>query len=146
MPESQPLSNDQEQALACLPATLTPKNHPYYLHHDPEFEEFVADLFREMGYAVETTVRSGDHGIDLFLRKDDQLIAVQCKHWDAPVGEPVIRDFLGSLAGAGANSGYVITTGSFTSSAYSFAQDTAIKLIDLDALMDLVTQRKADVH
>lgn len=110
-----------------------------------EFEEFVANLFREMGYAVETTAKSGDHGIDIFLRKDDQLIAVQCKRWDAPVGEPVIRDFLGSLTGAGANSGYVITSSTFTSSAYSFAQDKAIKLIDLDALMDLVTQHKAAV-
>lgn len=108
-----------------------------------EFEEFVADLFREMGYAVETTSKSGDHGIDLFIRKGEQLIGVQCKHWDAAVGEPVIRDFLGSLTGAGANSGYVVTSGTFTSSAYSFAQGKDVKLIDLDALVDLVNQHKA---
>jgi Holliday junction resolvasome RuvABC ATP-dependent DNA helicase subunit len=111
-----------------------------------EFEEFVGEIFREMGYAVETTAKSGDHGIDLLIRKKDKLIAVQCKHWDAPVGEPVIREFLGSLAGTGANSGYLVTSSTFTSSAYSFAQDKTLKLIDLDALIELIAQSRAEVH
>jgi Holliday junction resolvasome RuvABC ATP-dependent DNA helicase subunit len=110
-----------------------------------EFEEFVANLFREMGYAVEMTQQSGDHGIDLLMRKGDQLIAVQCKHWDAPIGEPVIRDFLGSLTGVKANCGYVVASSTFTSKAFSFAQDKPIKLFDLDALMDLINRHKRDI-
>ena len=43
------------------------------------FKEFTANLFREMGYAVEITPGTGDDGIDLLLRKNNQLIAVQCK-------------------------------------------------------------------
>lgn len=110
-----------------------------------EFEEFVADLFRKKGYAVEITQGSGDHGIDLLMRKDNQLIAVQCKRWNTPVGEPVVRDFLGSLMGIGAKVGYVIAASTFTSKALSFVQDKPIKLIDLDALIDLVTQGSKDI-
>ena len=59
-----------------------------------EFEEFVANIFRLEGYSVEMTQTTGDHGIDLLMQKGTQIIAVQCKRWDAPVGEAVVRDLL----------------------------------------------------
>lgn len=59
-----------------------------------EFEQFVADLFKSLGYSAEFTATSGDHGIDLLLRKSGELSAVQCKRWSDSVGEPVLRDFL----------------------------------------------------
>src|SRR5262249_27688684 len=102
-----------------------------------QFEEFVADLFRRKGYAVEITQGSGDHGIDLLMRKDQQVVAVQCKRWNAPVGESVVRDFLGSIMGVAASLGYIVASSTFTSKAYSFAQEKPIKLIDLDALLEL---------
>jgi len=105
------------------------------------FEEFSVSLFREMGYAVEITSGTTDSGIDLLLRKNNQLIAVQCKRWSAPVGEPVVRDFYSALMSSGAQSGYVVTTSTFTSHAYSFAQGKPIQLVDLEALVDLATRR-----
>jgi restriction system protein len=105
----------------------------------PAFEEYVADISRNMGYVVATTQSSGDHGIDLFARKGDQLAIVQCKRWAAPVGEPVVRDFFGSLMDAGAQLGYVVAKSHFTAQARAFAQNKPIQLIDLDALLDLST-------
>ena len=105
------------------------------------FKEFTANLFREMGYAVEITPGTGDNGIDLLLRKSNQLIAVQCKSVSAPVGEPVVRDFYSALMSSGAQSGYLVTTSTFTSHAYSFAEGKRIQLVDLEALMDLATRR-----
>ena len=110
-----------------------------------DFEEFVARLFREMGYAAQTTSISGDHGVDLLMRKANQLVVVKCKRWNAPVGEPVLRDFYGSLMSAGAQSGYVVTTGTFTSQAYSFVQDKRIQLVDLDALINLVKLKGQEI-
>ena len=105
------------------------------------FKEFTVSLFREMGYTVEITSAKSDNGIDLFLRKNNQSIAVQCKLWSGPVGEPVVRDFYNALMGSGAQSGYVVTTSTFTSHAYSFAQGKPIQLVDLEALIDLATRR-----
>jgi holliday junction DNA helicase RuvB len=105
------------------------------------FKEFTMNLFSEMGYTVEITPGTSDNGIDLFLRKSNQLIAVQCQRWSAPVGEPVVRDFYNALMSSGAQSGYVVTTSTFTSHAYSFAQGKPIQLVDLEALVDLATRR-----
>jgi Holliday junction resolvasome RuvABC ATP-dependent DNA helicase subunit len=105
------------------------------------FKEFAVSLFREMGYAVESAPGTSDDGIDLFLRKNNQFIAVQCKRWSAPVGEPVVRDFYSALMSSGAQSGYVVTTSTFTSHAYSFAEGKPIQLVDLEALVDLATGR-----
>ena len=105
------------------------------------FKEFTVSLFREMGYTVEITPGTSDNGIDLLLRKNNQLIAVQCKRWSAPVGEPVVRDFYSALMSSGAQSGYVVTTSTFTSHAYSFAEGKPIQLVDLEALIDLATRR-----
>src|SRR6266540_2288494 len=108
----------------------------------PDFEEFVANVFRDMGYAVEITPRSGDQGIDLLMRKDNQLVAVQCKRWSTPIGEPEVLDFYSALIQVEAPLGYMITTSSFTTQAVAFAQGKPVVLLDLDALVDLVTRRK----
>src|SRR5215831_14581227 len=105
------------------------------------FKEFTESLFREMGYTVEITPGTSDDGIDLLLRKNNQLIGVQCKRWNTPVTEPIIRDFYSAIRSSEAQSGYVITTSTFTSHAYSFAEGKPIQLVDLEALLDLATGR-----
>jgi Holliday junction DNA helicase RuvB subunit len=103
-----------------------------------EFEDFIAQFFRNNGYAVEATKATGDHGIDLFARKGQRHVAVQCKRWTKPVGEPVIRDFYGAFLSSGAKFGCIIATSGFTTQASDFAQGKPIKLIDLDTLIQLV--------
>ena len=105
------------------------------------FKEFAVSLFREMGYTVEITPGTTDNGIDLLLRKNNQLIAVQCRRCSNAVGEPVVRDFSSALMSSGAQSGYILTTSTFTSHAYSFAEGKPIQLVDLEALVDLATRR-----
>lgn len=102
-----------------------------------DFEQFVATLFRKMGYVVEGAKNTGDHGVDLIMRKENELTVVQCKRWNDAVGEPVIRDFFGSLMNMGAHNGFIVTTSSFTSQARAFAHGKPIELIDLDALLIL---------
>jgi hypothetical protein len=105
------------------------------------FEEFIVSLFRELGYRVETTSGTSDSGIGLSLHKNNQSIAVQCRHGDAPVGELIVRDFYAALMSSGAQSGYFVTTSTFTSHAYSFAQGKPLQLVDSEALIDLATRR-----
>jgi len=102
-----------------------------------EFERFVANIFQRQGYATELTGASGDHGIDIILRKLDQVVAVQCKQWDNTIGEPIVRDFYGAMVNAGVNMGFVVTSSNFTAQAETFAQNKPIKLYDIDALIQL---------
>lgn len=47
-----------------------------------EFEELVSEAFRRKGYFVlENPDKGPDGGVDLRLRKNGQLVFVQCKHW-----------------------------------------------------------------
>lgn len=108
-----------------------------------EFEQWVANLFREMGYGVEMTEVTGDHGIDLVVRKGPRVLAVQCKCWGDSVGEPVVRDFYGSILNARAQAGYIIATSSFTTQARAFAQDKPIQLIDLGVLLEIAAGRSS---
>lgn len=104
-----------------------------------QFEEFVASLFRNLGYVTQLTPGSGDHGVDILIRKAGQLGAVQCKRWTDAVGEPVIRDFLGSMLSASATVGYVAATTTFTDQARAFAHKHSIQLLDLDALLRMAS-------
>jgi restriction system protein len=108
---------------------------------DTAFEEFIVGLFREQGYRVEVASETSDSGTGLSLRKNNQSIAVQCQRGDAPVGETIVRNFYAALTNSGAQSGYLLTTSTFTSHAYSFAQGKPIQLVDLEALIDLATRR-----
>jgi Holliday junction DNA helicase RuvB len=100
-----------------------------------EFENWVADYFRSRGYAVEPTPTTGDHGIDLILRKDSAVFGVQCKRWNDVIGEPVLRDFYGSVSNGNFAGGFVVTTSSFTDPARVFAKGKPITLVGLADLI-----------
>ena len=96
-----------------------------------EFEKFMADLFRQKGYAVKGTPASGDQGIDLILPDyDGKRVAVQLKRWSGPVGNAVVGATFGGMAHYRADEGWIITTSTFTRSARELARSTRVRLID----------------
>ena len=95
-----------------------------------EFEHFCLVLFANMGYSVDHTGGRGDHGVDLRLRQGTDLALAQCKRYQGTVGEPVLRDLYGSMAAAGAQRGFIVTTGRFSRSAHRWAQGKPMMLVD----------------
>lgn len=96
-------------------------------------EHKAAELFSAMGFNVRKTSTSGDGGVDLYLWKDDPitggLYIVQCKNYEGSIGQPAIRDFLGTVIHENAIQGIFLTTSNFTKAALEFAQDKHIRLI-----------------
>ncbi|MFZ7296522.1 SNF2-related protein [Avibacterium avium] len=46
-----------------------------------EFEDLVAEIYRRQGYSIEMTRASGsDYGADVIAYKDNEKLAIQCKH------------------------------------------------------------------
>lgn len=71
-----------------------------------DFEYFVADLLRAMGYQARVTRYSVDGGVDVLAHRDvlglePPLIKVQCKHTTATRGRPDIQGLLGGTGGEG---------------------------------------------
>jgi restriction system protein len=112
----------------------------------PEFEEFVAQLFRRKGYLVELTETTGDHGIDLLMHLDGKRTIVQCKRWSDSVGEPVIRDFFGAMVNSQAQFGFVVTTSHFSRQAVAFAEGKPITLVDIDSLLAMCCEAESSVE
>jgi restriction endonuclease Mrr len=97
----------------------------------PEFERFMADLFRQKGYVVEETPLSGDQGVDLILPDlDGKRVVIQLKRWTGPVGNAAVQATFAGMAHYEAAEGWIITTGTFTKSAQELARSTSVRLID----------------
>lgn len=105
-----------------------------------QYEKVIKALFEKMGYVASETKRTGDEGIDLFLKKDDKTEVVQCKNWKNSVSVPTVREFYGSMLDKGVTKGYIVTPSVFTMPAIKFASDKGIHLIDGDELVEWVNQ------
>ena len=120
------------------------------------FERLVIDLLVAMGYggsrqdAGSVIGRSGDGGIDGTIKEDKlglDVIYVQAKKWEGPVGRPEIQKFAGALQGQRANKGVFITTSSFTREAKEYAGIIASKiiLVDGEQLVQLMVDHNVGV-
>ncbi len=105
------------------------------------FEALMGEYYRRKGYRVRTNPAGGpDGGVDLWVRSDQGLYLVQCKHWRRDVGVKVVRELYGVMAAEGAYGGAVVTSGSFSAAANAFASGKAIDLIDGDGLRTMVAE------
>ena len=117
----------------------------------PRFERLVVELLEAMGYGEGRRIGgSGDQGIDGVINQDPlglEKVYIQAKRWQNAVGEPEIRNFLGSLDVKGANKGVFITTSTFSESAKSsaFVTRRTIRLVDGGELAELMIRRNVGV-
>jgi len=108
----------------------------------PEFfERLVVELLVKMGYggsykeAAQAVGRSGDEGVDGVIKEDRlglDVIYLQAKRWERPVGRPELQKFAGALQGLRARKGVFITTSSFTRDAIDYADRLGIKIVLID--------------
>src|SRR5207244_11523125 len=116
-----------------------------------EFEIFVTNLLRKMGYKAETTQLTADGGIDVWASNDNLFsggkIIVQCKRYSEHqmVGEPVLRELFGLVHAHGVNKGVLVTTSSFTRGAMQFAEGKPIELLGGLQLLGLCQQAYFEV-
>jgi len=100
---------------------------------------------------VEITPPSNDGGIDgiIHLGKDEKSkVYFECKlKKDYPVGEPLLRNFVGALEGVYGTKGYFITTSRYTSEAVKYVDKLRhkdITLIDGHKLVELIFKYKLE--
>ncbi len=94
-----------------------------------EFEQELGNLYRAIGYHVQSTPVSGDQGVDLILRKDGKTTVVQCKAQKRPASPAVIRDLYGSMHHFKGDNAILACTGGFSDNVIKFARDKPITLI-----------------
>lgn len=105
---------------------------------DPyDFEKYVGEIYKKLGYSIITTPKSGDGGVDLILKKGSNSIIVQCKRYSGSVSSSEVRAFLGTMTYHQSAQGKFITTGKFTENCYEFEQRFNIELINGKGVIEL---------
>ena len=105
------------------------------------FERLVVDVLIKMGYggsrkeAGQAVGKTIDGGIDGIIKEDKlglDIIYIQAKRWEGPVGRPEIQKFAGALQGQRARKGIFITTSNFTKDALKYVENIETKIILID--------------
>jgi len=102
-----------------------------------EFEEFLAKIFKRLGYQVMLTQASGDYGADLVIQKEGVKAVVQAKRKQGSVGIDAVQQVVAAIAYYKANLGMVITNSKFTENAKNLAVSNQIELWDREDLKNV---------
>ncbi len=110
-----------------------------------QLESLLANYYRGQGYQVEevgtgATGAKFDGGIDLKLRKGNEYILVQCKHWNAmKVTHNAVHELLGIMVNEGATGAILVSSGEFSKAAIEAAtRQGHVQLIDGEELRAII--------
>ncbi|WP_248465007.1 restriction endonuclease [Pectobacterium versatile] len=99
-----------------------------------QFEDFLVEIFRTMGYDVKETKRSQDQGADLFVIRFGKNMVIQAKNYSGSVGNSAVQQVLSAKTFYNCDEAMVVTNSYFTKSAKELADSAGVRLIDRDEL------------
>jgi restriction system protein len=99
-----------------------------------DFELFLVDLFRRMGYSVDHVGGPGDLGADLVLTAGGQRTVVQAKCWQGIVGHEAVQQAVAAKNVYGASVAMLVTNSAFTPHAQQLARLNNVDLWDRSRL------------
>ena len=101
------------------------------LQNNPiEYENFIAEKFRDLSWEVNTTKVTGDQGADLICQKDGWWLVVQCKLYSQPVGNKAVQEIYAAKEHYSANFAAVVTNTTYTESAKELSQSVGVFLLN----------------
>lgn len=104
-----------------------------------EFEEYLLNLFKNLGYEGTITPESNDYGADLVISKNNEKTVVQAKRYSDTVGISAVQEVIGAKNYYKANKCLVVTNNYFTPNAIELAQSNSVELWDRDTLIKMIT-------
>jgi hypothetical protein len=110
---------------------------------EPEFEEFLVQIFRFLNYSVKATATAGDQGIDMLIERGGQITAIQAKGNCASVGNSAVQEVHTGVSvyarrGVICQQCAVITASAFTAGAIEAARAVNCRLIAGDQIESLI--------
>lgn len=123
--------------------SILERNRNYIKSMSPrDFEHFVADIFKDLGFTVNLTKKTRDGGKDIIATKSEPIpytLFVECKHFreDNKVDVSIVRSVYGVQVANRANQSVIVTSSRFTKDARRFAEEqkTMMELWDIDDLL-----------
>jgi restriction system protein len=106
----------------------------------PQFEIFVADLFRAMGHRATMLGGAGDQGVDIVVSYGGERVAVQCKNYKRAVGNKPVQEVFAGARHHNCQQAWVVAPAGFTRGAYELARSTDVSLHDADSISRWIRQ------
>jgi restriction system protein len=106
----------------------------------PQFELFVADLFRAMGHGATMLGGAGDQGVDIVVRYHGERVAVQCKNYRRAVGNKPVQEVFAGARHHGCQQAWVVAPAGYTRGAYELASSTGVSLYDANSIGQWIRQ------
>lgn len=98
------------------------------------FEQEVAHLLADAGFAVKLTPSTGDKGVDILLGGGT---IVQCKAHNKPIGPAIARELYGAQQALKARRSILVSRSGFTLGVFEFARDKPMALWDQSTLIEM---------
>lgn len=105
-----------------------------------DFEQLLYRLYKDQGYSVQWTGRSGDQGCDLIVNMGNERVAIQAKCYTGSVGNAAVQQIVAAQKKYDCTKGVVITNSVFTAEAIDLAKANGTELIDGRELRNLLLQ------
>lgn len=105
-----------------------------------QFENYIADIFRNLDYDVTLTPSTADGGKDLILKKAGVTYYVECKQWeqDSSIGRPVLQKLIGAAVSDGVTHVIFVTTCKYAKTAIDAAAENRMVNVDLWGMKDII--------
>jgi restriction system protein len=102
------------------------------------FEDFIGEVFEDLGFLVEKTKVTGDQGVDLIVTGKGRRIAVQTKGYKDSVGNHAVQEVHTGMVFYTCRECLVVTNSRFTSAAVDLARSVGCILIDGSRIPELI--------
>jgi len=115
-----------------------------------EFEHILAAILRRVGGEATVTQASGDQGVDVIWKREDEIVGIQAKAYDLnnPVGNSAVQEI--HTGAAVTESDYsidvpaVVTTSRYTDGAKQAAKESGVRLYGRSDLQRWLTEARLD--
>ena len=106
----------------------------------PQFEAFVADLYRAMGHRATVLGGAGDQGVDVIVDYKGQRVAVQCKNYKKAVGNKPVQEVYAGARHHRCQQAWVVAPAGYTRGAHELARSTGVSLFAADSIGQWIRQ------
>jgi hypothetical protein len=93
-----------------------------------EFELFIGKIFRSLGHGVSLTPTTGDQGVDVLVKIEERLIAIQCKNLARPSGNRPVQEVYAGAKYYDASEAWVVAPAGYTEGARQLASRLEVEL------------------
>jgi HJR/Mrr/RecB family endonuclease len=100
----------------------------------PQFEKYMAAVFRNLRFGVRSVGGAGDQGCDLVLARNGKRTVCQLKRYTGPVGNSAVQEAVAAILYYNCDSAMVVTNSYFTKGAKALAYKNSCELIDRERL------------